>query len=105
MNDQKQTQNVTAVGVGSTAFLGSVPIQEYKPELWTVDKSAIYAAKTALADGIEYTRELLANHDRDKGRGLRSNKVVAEHMEASISGMQVALIGLRPYATPEDDSA
>lgn len=71
-------------------------ITKDQPELWTVEKEAICAAKGALADGIEYTRELLANHDRNRGRDHRSNKVAAENMEAAIRGMQVALIGLRP---------
>jgi len=97
MNDtpaSESTEIATSKGIGSSALLGSV--QQYIPDLWTVGKDAIYAAKGALADGIEYTRELLANHDRDLGRNHRSNKIAAEHMEAAIRGMQAALLGLRP---------
>jgi hypothetical protein len=91
-----EAKNATSPQIGSSASLGSV--EQYIPELWTVEKDAIYAAKSALADGIEYTRELLANHDRDLGRNHRSNKIAAEHMEAAIRGMQAAIIGLRRHA-------
>jgi hypothetical protein len=93
MSDKQMQSEVIA---GSTALLSSV--QQYIPELWTVEKDAIYAAKGALSDGIEYARELLANHDRDRGRNHRSNKIAAEHMEKAIRGMQAALLGLRPAA-------
>lgn len=98
MNDtpaSEPTEVVTSKGIGSSAMLGS---GQYITEFWTVEKDAINAAKGALADGIEYTRELLANHDRDRGRNHRSNKIAAEHMEAAIRGMQAALLGLRPAA-------
>lgn len=97
MNDKpalESSEVVTSKGIGSSALLDS--FHQYIPELWTVEKDAIYAAKGALADGIEYTRELLANHDRDLGRNHRSNKIAAEHMEKAIRGMQAALLGLRP---------
>ena len=71
----------------------------YRPELCYVRKDDIYAARMALTDGVAYTQELLANHDRDLGRKTRSNKVAAEHMEKAIAAMQCALIGLR--ASPD----
>jgi hypothetical protein len=73
---------------------------EYQPEIWAVKKDDIYAARSALTDGIAYTKELLANHDRDLGRTHRSNKIAAEHMERAIKDMQCALIGLRRYSEP-----
>ena len=103
MNDKPASESsevVTSKGIDSSALFGSV---SYIPELWAVEKDAIYAARSALTDGIEYTRELLANHDRDLGRNHRSNKVAAEHMEKAIAAMQCALIGLR--RAPTDASA
>ena len=64
-------------------------------ESWQIPKDDVLAAHAALRDGIEYTRELLARHDRDLGREHRSNRIAAEHMEKAIVGMQCALIGLR----------
>lgn len=74
-------------------------VAEYQPEVWTVKKDAIYAAKSALAEGAAYTQELLANHDRDLGRTTHSNKLTAGHMEKAIADMLRAMTGLReePY--------
>lgn len=97
-NDNKTNDSVQQTGLAGVASSG---LQEYQPEMWTVRKDDIYAAHAALRDGIEYTRELLAIHDRDLGRDHRSNRIAAEHMEKAIAGMQCALIGLR--AAPVDD--
>lgn len=92
----RKVENVPGAVAGSPpSFTG------YQPELWTMRKDDIYAARMALTDGIAYTRELLANHDRDLGRNHRSNKIAAEHMEKAITAMQCALIGLRP--APAED--
>lgn len=102
-NTKNQTpEPATGAGPNCAVSTGSPPsFVGYTPELWTVRKDDIYAARTALTDGIAYTRELLANHDRDLGRNHRSNKIAAEHMEKAIAAMQCALIGLRP--APAED--
>jgi hypothetical protein len=94
--DDGYTPKPDAVGVSSLSTGSAPSFTGYKPELWTMRKDDIYAARMALTDGIAYTRELLANHDRDLGRNHRSNKIAAEHMEKAIAAMQCALIGLRP---------
>ena len=93
--DDGYTPKPEAVGVSSLSTGSPPSFTGYKPELWTMRKDDIYAARMALMDGIAYTRELLANHDRDLGRNHRSNKIAAEHMEKAIASMQCALIGLR----------
>jgi hypothetical protein len=71
---------------------------EYQPEIWAVKKDDIYAAKSALTDGIAYAKELLSNHDRDLGRAHRSNKIAAEHMEQAIKDMENVLARLCRYS-------
>lgn len=100
MNEQKDTP--ASPSAPALSVVAGSGLQEYQPEMWTVRKDDIYAAHAALRDGIEYTRELLANHDRDLGRDHRSNRIAAEHMEKAIAGMQCALIGLRAAPAQDD---
>ena len=67
----------------------------YLPEMWTVDKSAIYAARAAIESGIEYAQESLVDHDKKFGRSIRKNRILAETMEKDILSMQKALKQLR----------
>lgn len=56
----------------------------YQPELWLVEKDAIYAARYALEDGLESAQELLAKHDADLGRSIPKNRREAERLEKVI---------------------
>lgn len=69
--------------------------QGYQPEMWTVAKDVIYAAIPAVENGLEYTRELLAQHDVSLGRTTRKNKLTAEAMERDIEQMERTLGALR----------
>lgn len=70
--------------------------QTYQPEMWTLTKDAILAARDALKIGIENTEELLADYDSNLGRDTRSNRIRAERMEEEIAQMKRALEGLKP---------
>lgn len=69
--------------------------QTYQPEMWTVAKDVIYAAIPAVEAGLEYTQELLAQHEVSLGRTTRKNKLTAEAMERDIEQMRRALDALR----------
>lgn len=101
-NDNNQTANAKGVGFGD--WLGT---QVYMPEIWQVPKDAIYFAIPAVEAGLEYTRELLANHDVSLGRTTRKNKLTAEAMERDIEQMLKAIKYLRacgPNAEVSDPS-
>jgi hypothetical protein len=66
-------------------------IKQYVQELWTVPKDTIYAAITAVKNGVEYTRECLATHDRNLGRSTKQNFTWAVTMEEYIRQMEVTL--------------
>jgi hypothetical protein len=65
--------------------------QTYQPEIWQVRKDTIYAAITAIEDGLEFARENLSNHDAALGRTTKKNKSWAETIESSIRHMELAL--------------
>lgn len=69
--------------------------QSYQPEMWTVAKDVIYAAIPAVEAGLEYTQELLAQHEVSLGRTTRKNKLTAEAMERDLEQMRRALDSLR----------
>lgn len=67
----------------------------YVPEIWPVQKDAIYAAIPAVESGLEYARECLANHEASLGRTTHKNKTWAETMENDIRHMERTLKMLR----------
>ena len=78
---------------------------EYIPENWLVKKDTIYAAITAIEDGLEYARECLAQHEAALGRTTLKNKTWAETMEKDIRHMERTLLMLMevrnaPHITP-----
>ncbi len=65
--------------------------------MWSVDKSDIYSAIHNLSAGLDYTRELLSQHEVNLGRSTRKNRMWAEQMESDIRSMETLLIKLRAY--------
>ena len=63
----------------------------YQPELWLVEKDAVYAARHALEDGLESAQELLAKHDADLGRSTPKNRREAERLEKVIRDTKHAI--------------
>ena len=74
---------------------------EYQPEMWTVEKDTIYAARNAVEAGLEYARECLAQHESILGRTTYKNKSWAETMEDDIRRMECALDDLRKLPNSE----
>lgn len=70
---------------------------EYQPEIWSVDKSDIYSSIYCVSAGLDYTRELLSQHEDNLGRSTRKNRMWAEQMENDIRAMETLLIKLRAY--------
>ena len=85
-------QDINAEAVRSSALLGPLT---YQPEIWRVEKDAIYAAIPAVESGLEYARECLAQHETALGRTTLKNKTWAETMEKDIRHMERTLEMLR----------
>lgn len=66
-------------------------IYTYQSELWQVKKDTIYAAITAVEDGLEFAKSSLEEHDLNFGRTTKKNKSWAETIEASIRHMELTL--------------
>lgn len=58
-------------------------------------KDDIYTIIYALNAGIEYSKELLAEHDKNLGRTIHKNKVWAEIIEKDITLMRESLEKLK----------
>ncbi len=80
---------------GSGTPLG---LSEYQPEKWTVYKDDVYAAIDALDAGIEFSRELLADHHERLGRTTAKNRWWAEVLERGIEKMEKSRERLRCYS-------
>lgn len=63
----------------------------FEPETWQVKKDTIYAAITAVEDGLEFAKSSLEEHDLNFGRKTKKNKSWAETIEASIRHMELTL--------------
>lgn len=95
-NDTQQP--VSATRPDCAPPIGSAPILEYQPELWTVKKDDIYAALNALEAGLEHARENLTRHDKELGRKTRKNEMWANQLERDIEGMERIIGRLRKYS-------
>ena len=65
------------------------------PEIWQVKKDTIYAAITAVEDGLEFAKSSLEEHDLNFGRTTKKNKCWAEAIESSIRHMESTLTMLK----------
>ena len=70
-------------------------MDDYIPEMWSVQKDVIYAAIKAVEDGLEYARDCLTSHDIALGRTTKKNRTYAEIMEEEIQHMELTLAMLR----------
>jgi hypothetical protein len=77
---------------------------DYIPEVWSVKKDVIYAAITAVENGLAYARECLTNHEAALGRTTLSNKRLAEMMEQDIKQLEDTLKLLRGCGATVDVS-
>ena len=66
-------------------------INDYIPEVWSVKKDVIYAAITAVENGLAYARECLIHHEAALGRTTFSNKRLADMMEQDIKQLEDTL--------------
>lgn len=63
----------------------------YSPETITTTKDNIYLAIESIKSGLEFAKELLAEHDVNLGRQTVKNRRWAEYIEAEIEKMNNCL--------------
>ena len=82
-------------------------IPTHNDESWSIRKSTVMHAVSALRIGLENTKELLHVYDSNSGRGTRSLKCTAERLESDIASAIQAIDILNkpdgePFPTKED---